>query len=268
MSDALQALEELSRHFAALHELTTSGRARSIPPASARPVARTIAKIYFEDVRPELDAVKSRQGLVDEIDFAIQSLLQLAGVSGEKQAYIGQLNELRPNLMEGTVDLMKARGNARLVLSHTERGILSTLTALLPATASSYEQALRDIAQGGRVSWRGTAGELREVLRDVIDHLAPDEKVAGAAGFNMERDQTRPTQKQKVRFILKARRSGSPAVAVAEESLATVENSVAALARSTYQRGSTSTHTAASNKEIKSLKRYVDALLAELLEVS
>ena len=58
-----------------------------------------------------------------------------------------------------------------------------------------------------------------------------------------------------------------PAVTVAEASLATVDEAVAALARSTYQRGSVSTHVTSTGKEIKSLKRYVDALLGELLEV-
>jgi len=76
-----------------------------------------------------------------------------------------------------------------------------------------------------------------------------------------------PTQKQKVRFILRARRSSSAVVAVAEASLATVDEAIAALARSIYQRGSASTHVATSGSEIRNLKGYVDALLVELLEV-
>jgi hypothetical protein len=71
-----------------------------------------------------------------------------------------------------------------------------------------------------------------------------------------------------VRFILRARRSSGAAVAVAEASLETVDEAVAGLARSTYQRGSVSTHVSTSGKEIRNLKRYVDALLAELLEVA
>jgi hypothetical protein len=109
---------------------------------------------------------------------------------------------------------------------------------------------------------------LRETLREVIDHLAPDEKVSSMSGFQLEHGQSLPTQKQKVRYILRARRSPGAAVAVAVASLDTVEEAVAALARSTYQRGSVSTHVGATGKEIKSLKRNVDALLAELLEVS
>ena len=102
----------------------------------------------------------------------------------------------------------------------------------------------------------------------MMDHLAPDEQVRAAPGFQLEGGRTGPTQRQKVRFILKARRSGSAAVATAEASLDTIDEAVAGLARSTYQRGAVSTHVPTTGKEVRSLKRYVDALLAELLEVS
>lgn len=268
MAGALEALDELSKQVTSFVELASSGRSRTVAVAVAQPIARAVAKVYFESVRPELDTVKRRAGLVDEIDFVVQNILQLATTAREKGSYLGQLNELRPYLLEATVDLMKSRGSTQLVLSITERAILDTLASLLPSCAASYEQALRDIAQGNRISWRGTATELREVLRGVIDHLAPDDKVSAAPGFQLEKEKKGPTQKQKVRYILRARRSGSPTVTVAEASLDTVEEAVATLARSTYQRSSVSTHVGGSSKEIKSLKRYVDALLAELMEVA
>ena len=268
MADALAALDEMNRLIAALSQAANSGRGRNLPLAEAQPIARAIAKVYFESIRPDLDHVKSRAGLVDEIDFVVQGILQLATGNREKTAYIGQLNELRLHLADATIDLMKALGAPTLVLSETERAILETLAALLPACAASYEQALRDIAQGSRVSWRGTATELRETLREVIDHLAPDDQVTAGANFQLEAGQAKPTQRQKVRFILKARRNSNAAVTVAEGTLETVEEAVASLARSTYQRSSVSAHVGSTGKEIKSLKRYVDALLGELLEVS
>jgi Predicted pPIWI-associating nuclease len=268
MADALTALDQVNAQIAALRRAANSGRSKYLGVSDAQPIARAVATIYFESVRADLDAVKSRPGLVEEIDFVMQSILQLASEQSEKLAYIGQMNELRPYLLEASVDLMKARGSARLVLSQTERGILDALAALLPSCAASYEQALRDIAQGGRVSWRGTATELRETFREVMDRLAPDDKVSAAPGFRLEADQTKPTQKQKVRYILRARRSSSASVTVAETSLDAVDEAVAVLARSTYQRGSVSTHVGTTGTEIRNLKRYVDALLAELLEVS
>jgi hypothetical protein len=269
MANALEAIDTLGEQVAALHAAAHSGRSRTLKPSQVQPTARSMATLYFESVRSELDVVKSRQGLVDEIDFVIQSILQLAAEQREKEAYLGQLKELRPYLLEATIDLMKSRGSSQLVISPTERAILDTLTLIIPHSATSYEQALRDIASGARVSWRGTATELRETLREVIDHFAPDSAVTATSGFVPESGQSKPTQRQKVRHFLRARRSSSAAVAVAEASLNTVDEAVAALARSTYQRGSVSTHVgSATSKEIKSLKRYVDALLAELLEIS
>jgi len=268
MTEALEVLGAISEQVTHLSAAVNGVRTRLVPPAVAQPVVTAIARSYFESVRPELEAVAERSGLVEEIDFVLQGMLRLASASREKQAHLGHLSELRPYLLEASVALMKAKGNRRLVLSLVERGILETLTRMLPGSAASYEQALRDMAQGDRISWRGTATELREVLREAMDHLAPDDQVLASTGFQPEPGQTRPTQKQKVRFILRARRSSSAAVGVAEASLATVDEAVAALARTTYSRGSVSTHTATNAAEIRNLKRYVDALLAELLEIS
>jgi hypothetical protein len=41
----------------------------------------------------------------------------------------------------------------------------------------------------------------------------------------------------------------------------------AAIARSTYTRGSMSAHGVGSSQEVRQLKMYVDAVLAELLEI-
>jgi len=267
MTDALTALDRISKDVAKLAAVVRSVRTKTVKQTAVQPIARTIAKTYFESVRPELLAVQSRAGLVDEIDFVLQSLLQLATAQREKEAYLEQTAEVRPYLLEATVDVMKARGSPRLVLSQTERAILDTLSKMLPVTGASYEQALLDITQGKRVSWRGSATELREVLREAIDHLAPDDKVLGSPDFQLEQGRMLPTQRQKVRFILRARKSNSTSVAVAEGSLNTVDESVAALARSTYTRSSASTHASTDASEIRKLKRYVDALLAELLEI-
>jgi hypothetical protein len=267
MTDALTALDQVSEGVTQLAAALAASRTKAIQAAKVQPIARQIAKVYFESVRAELIQVQNRQALVDEIDFSLQSILQLATAVREKDAYLGQIAEVRPYLLEATIDLMKARGAPRLVLSETERTILETLGKMLPVTAASYEQALSDIAQGKRVSWRGSAAELREALRETIDYLAPDDKVMTATGFQLEKGQTLPTQKQKVRFILRARKSNSASFSVAEGGLATVEESIAALARSTYTRTSASTHAMTDASEVRKLKRYVDALLAELLEI-
>jgi len=265
MTEVLTALERLSKDVTRLASVVAAVRSKLVPPDKVGRIARSIADTYFGSIHADLQTVQHRAGLADEIEFVVSAILQLSTEQREKRAYLGQVKELRPYLQEAMIDVMKARGVRRLVLSDTERGILTTLEKMLPTSASSYEQVLQDIAAGKRISWRGTGSELREVLREVMDHLAPDGDVMAAPGFKLEDDLKRPTQKQKVRFILKARKR---AVGVAEDSVGTVEEGVARLARSTYQRGSATTHASTDAAEIRKLKNYVDALLVELLEIT
>jgi hypothetical protein len=148
-----------------------------------------------------------------------------------------------------------------------EDAILRTLERMVPPAALSYRQALHDIAESDRVSYRGTAAELRECLREVLDQLAPDEAVRKAEGFQLERDSKRPTQKQKVRHILRQRGLPRTALRAPEDSATLVEELTASLARATYERGSISAHIEAARREILQVKMYVDSVLAELLEI-
>lgn len=265
MTEVLTALERLSKDVTKLTSIITAVRSKLVAPEKVERIARSIAEVYFGSIHSQVQTVQHRAGLADEIEFTVSAILRLSSEPREKSAYLGQVKELRIYLQEAMIDVMKARGVRRLVLSDTERAILTTLERMLPSTAASYEQVLQDIVAGKRVSWRGTGTELREVLREVMDHLAPDGDVMAAPGFKLEDDLKRPTQKQKVRFILKARKR---AVSVAEDSVETVEEVIASLARSTYQRGSATTHSSTDAAEIRKLKNYVDALLVELLEVA
>ncbi len=265
MTEVLTALERLSKDVTKLAAVVDGVRSKLVPSEKVARLARAIADTYFGSVQGELQTVQHRGGLAEEIEWVVTAILQLSSEPREKSAYLGQLKELRPYLQEAMIDVMKARSVRRLVLSDTERRILNTLEKMLPTTASSYEQVLEDIAAGKRVSWRGTGTELREVLREVMDHLAPDGDVMAVPGFKLEPDLKRPSQKQKVRYILKARKR---AVGVAEASVETVEEGIASLARSTYQRGSATTHASTDGTEVRKLKNYVDALLVELLEIA
>lgn len=267
MADTVAALEQLSEDASRLQDAIKRCRTKRVSTEIVRPTARAMAKSYFEEVRPELSVVQQRAGLVDEIDYDIQEILQLSSSVQAKPRYSKLLKELRLFLSEATLNVLKSRGENRLVLSALEAGIFETLVKMLPPAAAAYEQTLRDIRAGERVSWRGPANEFREVLREVIDHLAPDNQVIAFAGYQPEGDRTTPTQRQKVRFILRSRKSSAAAIGVAETSLGTVDEAVALLARSTYQRSNVSTHTTTGGSEIRNLKRYVDALLGELLEI-
>lgn len=76
------------------------------------------------------------------------------------------------------------------LLSQVEAAILQPLDKILALTALSYRQAIQYLADQKCYSYRVVAAEFREVLREVLDHLAPDADVMTAPGFKLEKDQT------------------------------------------------------------------------------
>ena len=153
------------------------------------------------------------------------------------------------------------------VVAHTEEDekILQKLDVLVPSAALSYKQAILDLADDSRVSFRGPALELREALREILDHLAPDSEVTAGPGYMQEKDRSGPTMKQKVRFIMKkkGKRSSSEAP---EQTVTAFEEAIAGLTRAVYDRSSKATHVAGERQAVVQLRRYVVAIFHEIIE--
>lgn len=105
------------------------------------------------------------------------------------------------------------------------------------------------------------------MLREVLDHLAPDKDVMGSAGFHLEKDRLNPTMKQKVRYILRLRDVGKTKAATPEDSTVAIDAILGDLTRSVYNLGSLATHVASERKQVAQVKRYIDALLHDILEI-
>lgn len=246
----------------------------NVNSTSLREAAKQLVQNYFRIVRPTLEQLPLSADRINHLDEPMQRLLELSNGRNSKQSYnqvIRPLRKLRP-LIERERDLLigkrgAAQGGARNFSSGLEEAILGTLSDMVPSAALSYQQAIRDLVDDNRVSARGTAAELREVLREVLDHLAPDADVMKSDGFKLEKDRNRPTMKQKTRFILKSRGMGKTTRESPEAALQRIEDSVGLLARSVYDRGSVATHVATSRTEVRQLKLYVEGVLAELLEI-
>jgi Predicted pPIWI-associating nuclease len=239
-----------------------------------RDTTRGLIQQYFREARPDLIELGLNSEEVQTMDGAMQSLLQLANGRNPKRSYTRVLRAARTQAQElellREIRLGEARGANRgstVVISDIESRILTTLSNLVPTAALSYDQAIRDLAATDRISYRGTANELREALRETVDRLAPDHEVVAAPGFSFEVNQTTPTQRQKVRHILVSRRMSATARRVPEESVSLVEALTSSIARAEYQRTSLATHVASTQQEVRQLKSWVDALLAELLQV-
>jgi hypothetical protein len=214
---------------------------------------------YVDQLRPLL-----REG---EFDQSRMSLLD------EDFNRVRTCSSGRARITAGTELLTKVRTSLRTTLelfpltanhsaSPVEKSLIAALKAILPSAGSGYEQALRDLASEDRISYRGVAAELREVLREVLDHFAPEDRLPTGT------DGRKATMKAKVRFILRERAMGETRRGVAESTVEILDDGVPNLARSAYDLGSLDTHVSPSREDVIRLRRYLEALLLDLLEVA
>jgi hypothetical protein len=148
-----------------------------------------------------------------------------------------------------------------------DRRIVEILQRLVPSASFSYEQAILDDAGPKRRSYRGPATDLREALRETLDHLAPDKDVTSQPGFKLERDMKYPTMKQKVRFVLRKRGLTRTLSETPENAVDSVEATIGSFVRSVYNRSSVSTHTPTDRNEVLRVRDWVRIVLCELLEI-
>ena len=239
-------------------------KTRDVNSSATRSLCKDIVQRYFRLVRHELisDGID-----LSDLDGSMQDLMQLTSGRNRRTSYLLVLRRIEKGSRTLSAERELRIGEAAFAkknppsdLQPNNAAVLDTLRKLVPVAALSYEQALLDLHDGVRVSYRGTATELRETLREVLDHLAPNETVMSSPGFRLEQGQMRPTMKQKARFILKAR-------GLQENERRAIEDSVSTITRSIYERASASVHTPATKREVSQLKEYIDAVLGDILEV-
>jgi len=248
-------------------------KAANVNAADLRQHAKDVTQSYFRQIRPEIQSLGVDIEIIGQLDTCFQNLLKLSNGGNSKKSYLTLFKNLSTSLekAELAIELRHAE-KAFLSLSpqsNTLTGlesiIYNTLLDLVPNAALSYKQAIIDLGDKDRISYRGVANEFREALRETLDHLAPDNDVEAQPNFKYEKDKTTPTMKQKVRYIFKARGLASNAIKVPENAVEIIEDRVASFARSTYERSSISTHVASSRNEVLQMRNYLNAILAELL---
>ena len=256
--------ESLLQDVESLRIQISKVKTRNVNSSITRALCKDIVHRYFRIARHELISYG-----IDPKDFdgSMQDLMQLTSGLNRRTSYLSVIKRIEKGyrVLDAERELRMgeaafAKKNPPSELQPNEVGVLDTLRKLVPVAALSYEQALLDLHDRVRVSYRGTATELRETLREVLDHLAPNETVIGTPGFRLEQGQMRPTMKQKTRFILKAR-------GLQENERRAIEDSVSTITRSIYERASASVHTPATRREVSQLKGYIDVVLGDILEV-
>jgi len=234
--------------------------------AKARASLRGIVERYFNDVRPSIDEATAPQH-VEGVDTAMQALLAMCHKKGSVQKYKDLLRQAKSHLIHLDSGIVAGAGRQNSDdRNDQDIRIVTTLRVLLPGAALSYEQALLDLSAGDRLSWRGPATDLREALRETLDHLAPDADIQVSPGYKQEPNTNGPTMKQKVRYILRNRGQSRATAATTEDATAAIDEALGTFVRSVYTRSSASTHTPTDSREVMRLRDLVRVVLGELLE--
>lgn len=266
MSDTVQ---KLSERLDAVDRLIRKIKARHVNTKAAKDSIRILVRNYFEEWQPSFVSALGTEAELSVFDKTMQELLRFTQHRTLVADYREAISTARRAL--GELELKMLRPNnqpdARVHFETQHQRILDSLVKLNPSAANSYEQGLWDIQTGSRKSWRGTAVEFREVLREVLDCLAPDEEVAKQPNFKLEPDTKGPTMKQKAVFILRARRPKDPQMKTLADAVNVVEELIGKFVRSVYTHSSVAVHVAGSKDEAKKVRDYVSFVLAELLEV-
>jgi hypothetical protein len=261
ISQLLTTTEALSRSIAKI-------RSKQLNSKPIKERVRSFVYDYFKEFRQQYLSA----GLIDErlsdIDSRMQDLLRRTQRGTLKSVYLRCLKTLRQSLYDLEVkDLTLAGERADIAGNGRYRMILDTLVKINPSSALSYEQALIDLQDENRMSWRGTAVEFRESLRELLDTMAPDKDVMGQPGFKLEENTKKPTMKQKAVFILKSRQASEKNIKAFTNAIDVAEELLGKFVRSVYDRSSVGAHTPISKNEVLRIRDYVSLALSELLEI-
>lgn len=145
--------------------------------------------------------------------------------------------------------------------------ISAALKKIAEPLANSYLQIIADFEDETRLSWAGTAHEIRELLRKILEQLAPAQDVEVQAWYKQESGISGPTQKQRVKHILTNQGGDSKQQKVAQD-IELIEDKIGILVRDVYGRASDAAHRSKSKAEAFKILRYFEAFAYDLLDIS
>jgi len=144
--------------------------------------------------------------------------------------------------------------------------INEALRKLSVELSNSYIQIYNDLKDNNRISWAGTAHEIREILTNLLRLLAPDDELIKEPWYKQMENSSGPTQKQRVKYILTKRGAGSKERGVVDKVTA-LDKMIEELVRSTYERASDAAHRYKSKSEVSRILRYFETFAVDLLDI-
>lgn len=262
-SDVGYSLDEASQAFRSLERALsrrTTQTTRSREDANA---VRALIEAWFRTYRPQVERTLGQFPAVEVVDRHLRELLARAGSRMVISDLRATLRAVARTLDREIVPAYDAARwtDAAAVPATAARGALSLrLERLSPDLAASYRQVHADLADVNRSTFLGPAGEIREVMRATIQLLAPDEEVQAQDWYVGH--EGRPTQAERIRYVVQQRSEGEASPVEAAE---IVDTKVGRLGRVLYSRASRAFHTGTQREELDRVVNYVEAVLNEVL---
>lgn len=262
-------IDEFSKEIDALKKSISKSKAVNINSQILKDQTISIVKNFFSKYHNYLSEKNLLDNESENLTNCLQDLLRLTQGNNPQTKYLKLIRGVEKQIKELHIKDISSPVSKEIPIHHNDKLIMETIDAIIPSAALSYKQALIDINTcNHKISYRGTASELREALRETLDHLAPDKDVMGESGFKLEPNQTKPTMKQKVRYILKNRGHNDTKRLPTEKSVELIDEIIGQIARATYNRASLSTHLQTTKQEVIQIKRFVDMVFYEIFELS
>ena len=233
----------------------------------------SVVGAWLSEYRPAFVAMLGDNQLLVALDDSMHLVNRLAS---EQRARGSVLREVRTarryfseQLLQPLTRAYWSRAPQRTIPGRDEE-VLLRLRQLDPDLANGYEQAILDLENDDRLTYRGPAAELRELLTRVLHLLAPNEQVQATEWYRESRrsgarKEPVPRRAERTRFILRSRGQGSAADEAADAYASLVEERLEKVVDATYRRGSAATHSAAEREQVRTSLLYLNALLRELL---
>jgi hypothetical protein len=270
-SEFLDVLERLYRR---LQVTRGAGRGIRVLGKAEKLNVRSVVGAWFGEYQPSfVQMIGENDPQIRVMDELVMDLLQLTSGDNARRTVVQSVLRAVRHFKE-TLLVRISRAYWSRVPQRSPAGLDEEVGRRLRSVdakvADGYEQAVLDIEALDRLSYRGAAAELREVLTHVLHLLAPTSKVAATDWYKEARrsghlTETKPTRAERTRFILRSQSQGATVTESAESYMVMVEDRLGHVIGRTFERGNAATHAGTEREELVKLLPYINALLRELL---
>ncbi len=223
---------------------------------------------WFKNIKPYLEETGAKDSVFKQIDDLLTQLLSLTTKISLVTKYKTLLKQIKKTYNSDVYIPLKTRTKPVLTprAESQDKEAVKTLLQAYPVLEDGYNQVLNDLNDSNRLSYKGTANELREVLRGVLAELAPDTEVCKQAWYKQEKDSAGPTRKQRVKYILQSRRASRNENQVFSNTHELFDEIFSRVVISAYDGANEASHKQKQKQEIEKLLSYFNVLIRDLAQ--